>query len=192
MKDRNQYTKQTIEMYESLLKFKDEISITKDNRKKFKGRAKSYKDNWDKHVRAKGIVGSDIDKKFQSALKQSEVKLLETNLNKLKLKDTRNLIYALDEIDNSEVRLKNVIEDTLNDITKKLDEIRINIEKKVSISELIEIEKRNSNERLLKDMSLECMNRANRLQEYFNRVVDAVEILEELNEKGIDDFVKKR
>lgn len=183
MNDR--YTKKTIEMYESLLKFKDEISINKDNRKRFKGITKSYKNNWDKHSKARGIVGSDIDKKFQSVLKQIEVKLSNTNLNKLELKDTKSLVYVLDEIENSEVKLKNIIKDTLSNITRELDSIRVKVEHKVNISEIMEIEKRNSNERLLKDMSLECLKRADRLQGDFNRAVDAVDILEELNVKRV-------
>lgn len=183
MNDR--YTKKTIEMHESLLKFKDELSnidITNDNRKRLKGLAKSYSDNWDKHTRAKGIINSDLDVKFKSVLKQIEFILSDRTLNESKIKDIRSLIYVLDEIDNSQHKLNTLIKDTLADITRELDNIRINTESKVNISEIIDIEI-NSDETLIKDISIECVNRANRLQDCFNRFVDAVDILEELSSK---------
>lgn len=186
MEDRNtyeKYTKKTIEMYESLLKFRDELVVTKDNRKKLKGLTKNYKDNWDRHVRARGIIGSDLDKRFKSVQKQIEVILYDISINESELGEVRTLVTILDELDSSEIKLKTLIKDILNSVTKELDGVRTNIENKVKISEIIQIEKRNCNERLLKDMSLECISRANRLQDYFNRVVDAVEILEELNGK---------
>lgn len=183
----NQYAKKTIEMYESLLKFRDELSnseINKNNRKMFRGKTKSYKDNWDKHVKAKGITNSEIDKDFNSVIKTiedllSDIGIKEVELKEVELRNVRTLITVLDELDSSESKVKSIINNTFESIADELEEVRINIEPKVKLDEIREIEK-NSKERLLKGMSVECINRANRLKKYFNRAVYVVNLLEEL------------
>lgn len=186
--DKSIYIKQTLNLYDNVMALKEIIDshcINEKDIKHLKGRVKTINHNWDKHTQAKNITGTPLDKEVRKILKEikSKLNLDSTNLITFEVEknDVRFIAKAMDELDIHVKELNRILDSDIENLINLLDGLRIDVETDVaSVKSRIERITEEYPNGLVKELAEDYINDCKCLQMKFNRILDGIEILDEV------------
>lgn len=186
MLDMSNYSEKTTKIYNKLIDLKTEVENKEDleiSKSIYRSKLKAFKHDWDKHVTSKKLYSSNVNIEVKSIIDKLNDKL--DRVSDELIKDGITIFKSITYVEEVIAEMNEFIEKDLSRTIDKMESIRVKAEKNISMKTIQELKSKyisQKDSKLLIGLCRENILRARELEVKFNRIIDGLEILEEISE----------